>query len=1014
MQSTFEQRLLEACEQFSSVSQSEQDDFLESLHQTDPEVAKALQSKFAHKLNNSANLTTIGLQTEASPADSMISLVGNYQVEKQIGSGGMGVIYRVRDPQFERTLAVKMMLPTSAQDDKARRRFLEEAKLTGQLQHPGIPPAHELGQLDGGVPYFSMKLIEGQTLAQLLKQRQPGADAHLLGIFTQICHTVGYAHSRGVIHRDLKPENVMVGAHGEVQVMDWGLAKVVATLDDEIDEPIDPDSIQSLQLHDDRALSQTGQILGTPAYMAPEQAKGKIRSLDSKCDVFGLGSILCEILTGTPAFQGRKPAEVLLKAIEGDLRDAIIRLDECGADTELIALCKRCLSPSKDHRHSNASEVASVVETYEATLQARLRESELAQTEAKVQAIEERKRRRWTLIAAFTSVLLVIGGAIGTVWYQQVQTTRKIEHARRLDSIRDALTQVQRVRDELQTRLTKPGGVFELLNTPQAWSSQLDVMESAWQRAKDYASASAKSLPVELAEQIEDSHRQLQKEKQNHALAMKFDKLHQRKANWVQGDFNLSGSLRDYPLAFQRIGIDIVHDSKSQIVKLIQSSPIHELLIVALDDWAYMLIDSRWKTKLAEKRQLYRRLLEISRLSSPDPWGDRFRQPKVWLDPQALAQLRDEAMEQAKTRPQIFSPQTYRLMGLLLKFHDQEYLPWLRFGQLTYPEDFGLTMTLADLLREKAPLEALSFGRAALAIRPNHAVALNNLGLQLQDLGKRNEAILLYRKAIAQDHTYDSPHVNLGLACHEKGKFAEAIKAYQRGIALNPKNVNAYYNLGNTFRVQKKLDEAIAAYRQAIALNPKYSKAYFNLAMTLSAKGDADGAIQAYQRFIALGIDAHHGDTRIGAILYNQRDFEGAIRAWQSALKANPNDTFAYLNMGTTYLEQGEFSKAASTYENALRHISKQDAMRYQFSQRLLNTRSLAKLKAKLPEILRGENTNPPEQIRAAKMCLSSLKRYQDALKLYQNAFEEDPKLVSSIASIQCSLCSDSCSECCK
>src|SRR5258707_12042958 len=186
-----------------------------------------------------------------------------------------------------------------------------------------------------------MKLIAGQTLAEEMKT----ADRpRLLQVFTQVCQAVGFAHSRGIIHRDLKPANVMVGDFGEVQVMDWGLAKELGISDRglQIDEgSANPQSeIRNPQLEE----TQAGTVMGTPAYMAPEQARGE--ATDARADVFALGGILCALLTGEPPFTGKGTLEVLQRARAADLDEAFARLDGCGADAELIALCRRCLSPS--------------------------------------------------------------------------------------------------------------------------------------------------------------------------------------------------------------------------------------------------------------------------------------------------------------------------------------------------------------------------------------------------------------------------------------------------------------------------------------------------------------------------------------------------------------------------------------------------------------------------------------------------------------------------------------------
>src|SRR5262249_54270082 len=152
---------------------------------------------------------------------------GRVQLLGEIARGGMGVVLRGHDPELQRELAVKVILPAHRDNPELLRRFVGEARLAGQLQHPGIMPVYDVGRLADGRPFFAMKLIEGRTLAELLAERgDPGQDLpRFLRYFEAVCQAVGYAHARGVIHRDLKPANVMVGSFGEVQVMDWGLAK---------------------------------------------------------------------------------------------------------------------------------------------------------------------------------------------------------------------------------------------------------------------------------------------------------------------------------------------------------------------------------------------------------------------------------------------------------------------------------------------------------------------------------------------------------------------------------------------------------------------------------------------------------------------------------------------------------------------------------------------------------------------------------------------------------------------
>ena len=278
-----------------------------------------------------------------------------YRVRGEINRGGMGAILFAHDIDLGRDLAIKVLLDEHRDRPEVIRRFIEEAQIGGQLQHPGIAPVYELGQFADERPFFSMKLVDGETLSELLSQRAEVADDHarFIGIFEQVCQTIAYAHSRGVIHRDLKPRNVMVGAFGEVQVMDWGLAKVLeakktrheaakstrgisqtfallrSNRDDQHGMQVD-DSVGADGDSTDASRTAMGSVMGTPAYMPPEQARGEIDRLDERTDVFGLGAILCQILTGRPPYVGEDRDDVARLAALAHLEPCFARLDASG------------------------------------------------------------------------------------------------------------------------------------------------------------------------------------------------------------------------------------------------------------------------------------------------------------------------------------------------------------------------------------------------------------------------------------------------------------------------------------------------------------------------------------------------------------------------------------------------------------------------------------------------------------------------------------------------------------
>jgi serine/threonine protein kinase len=229
-----------------------------------------------------------------------------YRPGEQLGRGGMGVVVRASDQALRRPVAMKLLQP--GQDSQ---RFLQEAQITAQLEHPNIVPVHDLGLADEGIPYFTMKLVSGRTLSETLSRTH---DLNLplrplFEILVKVCDALAFAHSRGVLHRDLKPANIMVGEFGEVLLMDWGLAKVK----DRPDLPSE-ELVRTQQSESDFARSVDGDICGTPSYLSPEQARGDVSAVDQRTDVYALGAILYQIVTGVPPAVGKSLQDILLRA----------------------------------------------------------------------------------------------------------------------------------------------------------------------------------------------------------------------------------------------------------------------------------------------------------------------------------------------------------------------------------------------------------------------------------------------------------------------------------------------------------------------------------------------------------------------------------------------------------------------------------------------------------------------------------------------------------------------------
>jgi tetratricopeptide (TPR) repeat protein len=638
-----------------------------------------------------------------------------------------------------------------------------------------------------------MKLIKGRTLAELLAERRDLASerGRWASVFEQICQAMAYAHSRGVIHRDLKPQNVMVGAFGEVQVMDWGLAKVLGS---GARRPGAPSPGAMTSIYDPRTDSgsqetRAGLMLGTPAFMPPEQAVGDTALVDERSDVFGLGAILCVILTGQPPYVGTTVEQVRALARAGELDEAFLRLDGCGPEPGLIDLARRCLAADPADRPRDAGEVAAAVAGFRAAAEERARGAELDRAKAEVQSAEERKRRRVQLaLGACVVALVALGG--WAAWFTQKQAA---------DRQRQAIAQrEERARQQERARLSAEA----------ALAQARDLQQRALGREADKALQPAASLIG--SEGHESLRARLESARKDLTLLTEWDRIYLTQFDRLETQryehFDFLATSRQYEAAFVAYGFDPFRGKHQDLKKRLESSPIQAQLVEALDAWAL------GKPDVFRRSQLWLLLAHVT--------GEAWRAEFIvnWFLPERLRAMLDEIPVPHR------SSALYAAVGGRLEWLGEDGLPILREGCRRFPTNFGLHYRLAWCLRQPRRNlhdEAIGTFRTALAIRPASAVTWLNLGLNWQAKGDWNEALACLGWAVELDPTSPPAHFQLGWARQQSGDYEGAIESYRTAVACDARYYHAWHHLAYVLYELQRLDDALSATREHLKLQPR-------------------------------------------------------------------------------------------------------------------------------------------------------------------------------------------------
>jgi serine/threonine-protein kinase len=705
---------------------------------------------------------------EAGHPESELPHILGYQVEAVLGRGGMGIVYKARHLRLNRQVALKMMLTGGYAGPEERERFLREAEAIARLLHANLVHVYDTGDHDGR-PYFTMEYVEGGTLAQKLSGTpQPAHFASAL--VASLADAVHVAHEGGIVHRDLKPANILLSVDGTPKIADFGLARHFNT---------------------SSALTRTGDRMGTPSYMAPEQAMGKARMIGPSVDIYSLGALLYELLTGKPPFKGETAAETELQVLYQEPVPPSRLNAKVPRDLETI--CLKCLEKEPRRRYATAAGLADDLRRFQRG------ESITARPASSLERFGKWVRRRPAMAALIGATLFFTAALVaGAIWL--------------------AIQQAQR-REAVEGDLREVAGLQQHARWTAAWAA----LERGEARL-------GKGGPADLRRRLDQARHDLD-------LVVQLDAIHLNRVGSVEEvDFRIAptDADRDYEEAFGRAGLGKFQDDPADVAACVRSSAVREALVAALDDWAVGVTDKAKRSWL----------LDVARQADPDSagWRDRARNPEAWDDRAALAEL-------TKTAP-LDGPSVQLLLSLGERWHANggDATGFLRLVQREHPADFWANFALGNAMKYRGSGEAISYYRVALAIRPEAAITSYNLGDVLKFQGWLDEALEYYRKALAHDPRNAKAQTGLGNLLKEMGRLDEALAYFRQAIGDDSTNTWAHINLGMALKHSSQLDEAAACYQHALALDSKNPAAQEGLRSIQMRQGRGEEMRMAWRK----------------------------------------------------------------------------------------------------------------------------------------------------------------------
>lgn len=746
-----------------------------------PEVQRMWQRARAVEEQIEALFPYADIRGSASDAsDPVLPQIPGYEVQSIVGYGGMGVVYKARHLSLNRTVAIKVPLAGAFATTSERQRHVREAQAVAALAHPNIITVHDVGDIDGR-PYFTMEFIDGGNLsARVANTPQPAREA--ASLVATLADATDRAHQAGIIHRDLKPANILIASDGTPKITDFGLARRCAG---------------------DATLTVAGFHFGTPSYMSPEQASGDTAAQSPSVDVYSLGAILYEMLTGRPPFRAESSAETIRQVLQ-DQPVPPSRLNP-KVPRDLETACLACLRKEPHRRYRSAAALADDLRRF-------LRGEPIrARPVPPAEQLYHWARRRPAYATAIGACIVAMIATLGVAfWIQHIQSVRAAEATLREGRAREAIETAVSLADELRAK--------------QRWIEARNVLDNARSRVPEANSH-------ELAESLDRSERCL-------FDASELDDIRRRYPDCSDEGYSYGPATEAYKRVFARIGLgaDVPIEAAAHAVN---SSPIRKELLVALDSAALV-------ARVSHDRAALNRLLAIATMADPDPWRDRFRQPAAWFDRDALLRLSEEARSGTEQPP----PHQVVLVGVLLGWlgSNDKALDILRDAHGLDPLDFWVNLELGNALaRAGRTAEASQYFRAAATIQPTNPGPWVSLGLNLNRAGLREEAAIAARRA-----TELNPHILIAWRNYISylrvlGRIDDADKALDRAIKENPGQrdslidlwTGVHWDLARQFASRGQWDRALLGYRSLLPNAPDDGEFWFEIAAVSLIAGES-------------------------------------------------------------------------------------------------------------------------------------------------------------------------------